>query len=114
VYDSSHVYLTVQPENMLCTLDRRVKLVDFGNARSFGDTDSFVGTPAFMPPELCYGTNRLECNRDFTSDSSFLPILHRQNFGGDALARYLGSGCLSLLLYVWPSALYRSHVDRCL
>lgn len=44
-----------KPENLLCTRDRRVKLIDLGNARSFGDTDAYVGTPAFMPPELCYG-----------------------------------------------------------
>jgi tRNA A-37 threonylcarbamoyl transferase component Bud32 len=61
--DAAHragvVHRDIKPANLLVSSDGRVKLVDFGIARSEDSTltvtGMFLGTPAFMAPELIHG-----------------------------------------------------------
>uniref|UniRef100_A0A7R9V3Y9 Protein kinase domain-containing protein n=1 Tax=Chlamydomonas euryale TaxID=1486919 RepID=A0A7R9V3Y9_9CHLO len=55
---NSIVHGDIKPDNLLLTIDARVKITDFGSAH-LCDTDDLLawstGTPAFMAPEMCHG-----------------------------------------------------------
>ncbi|MDD9944746.1 MAG: protein kinase [Myxococcales bacterium] len=55
VHSRRLVHRDVNPRNVRCTSDGRAKLLDFGALTSMGVPPSFVGTPAFVPPEAAYG-----------------------------------------------------------
>lgn len=55
--NSSTVFVSVQPENILCLTrtGNRIKIIDFGLARVLDpkkDTRAMYGTPEFMAPEV--------------------------------------------------------------
>lgn len=55
------VHCDIKPHNMLITLDRRLKVTDFGIARALASinpderTDAIWGSPAYFSPELASG-----------------------------------------------------------
>jgi len=63
-HKASVVHRDIKPANLLVSRDGRVKLLDFGIARSedstLTTTGMFLGTPAFMAPELIHGSDASE------------------------------------------------------
>ncbi len=60
-HEKDLVHRDIKPANLMLTKDGKLKIVDFGIARTreYGDkltnTGEFVGTPGYLSPEVCIG-----------------------------------------------------------
>jgi serine/threonine-protein kinase len=84
----------LKPDNVLLTHQRVPKIVDFGLARrtllpagAHGDRQEFVGTPAYMAPELYHGHPATPATDVYALGVSFFQMLTgRCPFEGDDIA----------------------------
>ncbi len=74
-HDAGVLHRDIKPENIFCTLDGKIKLLDFGIAKVTDSRRSHatqcgstIGTPAFMPPEQARGRwDELDASSDLWS-----------------------------------------------
>ncbi|MCH7762048.1 serine/threonine-protein kinase PknK, partial [candidate division TA06 bacterium] len=86
IHQKGWVHSDLKPSNLLITKENHVKLLDFGFAESFqnSDSDGFKGTLGYIAPEILKG-NRGDPRSDLYSLGVLLyeTLTHRPPFDGD-------------------------------
>ncbi len=59
VHESAIIFRDLKLDNIMLALDGHIKVIDFGLAKEgvygpYVTTKTFVGTPEFMAPEVCF------------------------------------------------------------
>jgi cGMP-dependent protein kinase len=58
LHERKFIFRDIKPENIIVSTNGYIKLIDFGMAKILKDkTNSIVGTPQYMAPEIILGDN---------------------------------------------------------